>query len=262
VEILVIVCVALGGAIFTLFLLSRRLTYQEQPQNTSPKQLETAKSEIESLEFEKSILSHSITSAYEFAHGNGRSQERDHLVTKYKSQLDNINKRIDELQLSVEFTELSEARNKLVSLIEAKITSLDGRLSEMSQKYGLSMDHSAEERQRDSIPQYQEKKPFSKPIEARDPMAEFTENKSEDTNVKDVQQEILQALNRLENVDIDYELLSQSSQLEPKTSTEGDRVTSYPLKTIQDNKNDNNITMDIRRVSRDAVSSIVRSNPS
>lgn len=257
-----IVCVALGGAIFTLFLLSRRRTYQEQPQSTSPKQLETAKSEIESLEFEKSILSHSITSAYEFAQGNGRSQERDHLVTKYKSQLDNINKRIDELQLSVEFTELSEARNKLVSLIEAKITSLDGRLSEMSQKYGLSMDHSAEDRQSDSIAQYQEKKTFPKPIEAKDPMAEFIENKSEDTNVKDVQREILQALNRLENVDIDYELLSQSSQLEPKTSTEGDRVTSYPLKTIQDNKNDNNITMDISRVSRDAVSSIVRSNPS
>lgn len=259
-----IVCVALVGAIFALFLLSRfprRRTYPEQSQSTTPKQLEATKSEVESLEFEKSILSHSITSAYEFAQCNGMSQERDHLVIKYKSQLDTINKRIDELQLSVEFTELSEARNKLVSLIEAKITLLDARLSEMSHKYGLSMDRSVEDRQSDSIAQYQEKKTFPKSIETRNPMAEFTENKSEDKDVKEVQQEILQALNRLENVDTDYELLTQSSELGPNTSTERDHVMSYPLKTVQDNKNGNNVTMNLS-VGRDAVSSIVRSNPS
>ena len=224
--------------------------------------LEATKAEIEILEFERNILSHSITNAYEFAQGNGKSQERDRLVTKYKSQLSTINKRIDELQLSVEFTELSEARNKLVSLLQTKITSLDGRLSEMSHKYGLSMDHLAEDQQSDSMIQYEEKRTFPKSIETRTPMAEFTQNKSEDMDVEEVQQEILQALNRLENVGTEYELLTQSSELEPNSSTEGDHVTSYPLKNIegQDYKNHNNVTMDLSRVGKDAVSSLIRSN--
>ena len=266
-EILLVVCVALGGAIFTLFLQSRfprRQTFPKQVQNITPKQQKATKSEIESLEFERSILSHSITSSYEFAQGNSMSQERDHLVAKYQSQLDTINKRIGELQLSIEFSELSEARNKLVSLLQAKITSLDGRLNEMSHKYGLSIDKLDEDRNSASMIQYQEKKEHPTSSEASIPMAEFPENKAGDMDVKEVQREILEALNKLENVGSDYELLTHPIQQEADTSTERQHATSYPLNSMEgrDNNTGNNITMDLRSVGRDAISSIIRDNPS
>ncbi len=80
----------------------------------------------------------------------------------------------------------------------------------------------------------------------------------------EVHQEILDALNRLENVGTEYELLTQSIQQEPNNSTERDHATSYPLKTMEDRDNNtgNNVTMDLRTIGRDAISSIIRTNPS
>lgn len=266
-QILLLVCAGLGGAMLTLFLRNWRLHSQTRPQvsqATTPEQMEATKGEIETLEFERSILSHSLACAYEFTHGKEMSTGRDRLVTKYKAKLDTINEKIGELQLSAEFTELSEARNKLVSLLQTKIRSLDGRISELSDKYSLSADHQFEDQDMYSEPLPQENKIDPNAIKSTGGMAKFRENESNDTEVMEVQQEILQALNRLENAGKEYELLTNSNKLEANDGKAPEVVTSsQSLKAVenQDTGNGNNVTGKFRSISRDAVSSIIRFKP-
>jgi hypothetical protein len=103
------------------------------------KPFSTTKAELQSLLFEKSLLSQSITRVYEaFNEGKIDSIERDRLLLKYKQQLDSYDKKITDLQSVVDITELADMRNGLVSLLEGRITAIDRKLAEISKKYGIS----------------------------------------------------------------------------------------------------------------------------
>ncbi|HEX2067908.1 MAG TPA: hypothetical protein VHF08_04340 [Nitrososphaeraceae archaeon] len=103
------------------------------------KPFSTTKAELQSLLFEKSLLSQSITRVYEASYeGKIDSVERDRLLLKYKQQLDSYDKKIADLQSVVDITELADMRNGLVSLLEERITAIDRRLAEISKKYGIS----------------------------------------------------------------------------------------------------------------------------
>ena len=103
------------------------------------KPFSTTKAELQSLLFEKSLLSQSITRVYEASYeGKIDSIERDRLLLKYKQQLDSYDKKIADLQSVVDITELVDMRNGLVSLLEGRITSIDQKLAEISNKYGIS----------------------------------------------------------------------------------------------------------------------------
>jgi hypothetical protein len=103
------------------------------------KPFRTTKAELQSLLFEKSLLSQSITRVYEASYeGKIDSIERDRLLLKYKQQLDSYDKKITDLQSVVDITELVDMRNGLVSLLEGRITAIDRKLAEISNKYGIS----------------------------------------------------------------------------------------------------------------------------
>jgi hypothetical protein len=143
-EILILVCFSLAGAISALTFWKHsesKLHLLKHRRNQVVKPINATRSEIEALQFEKSILSHSITNIYE-AVQNGKigAIERDRLLLKYKSQLDTFNKKIGELQLAVDLTELSDMRTQLVSLLEERIETIEGRLTEISQKCGMSLE--------------------------------------------------------------------------------------------------------------------------
>lgn len=202
-EILVLVCFSLAGGLSALTLWKhseRRLVLLKHKRNQVAKPFNATKSEIDALQFEKGILSHSVTSIYE-AVQNGKIGviERDRLVLKYKSQLDAFNKKIGELQLSIDLTELSEMRSQLVSLLEERIAAMDRRLTEISQKCGMPLD---------SLVQLTKRKPGAVQPKVR-VNSERVENKkvvhespaflrAEDNDIQEVQHEIIQALTRLE----------------------------------------------------------------
>ena len=103
------------------------------------KPFRTTKAELQSLLFEKSLLSQSITRVYEASYeGKIDSIERDRLLLKYKQQLDAYDKKITDLQSVVDITELVDMRNGLVSLLEGRITAIDRKLAQISNKYGIS----------------------------------------------------------------------------------------------------------------------------
>lgn len=140
-EILLIAAFILLGAISGAIILNRisksKTSLKKKDHFIKP--FSTTKEELQSLQFEKSLISQSITRVYEASYeGKIDLIERDRLLLKYKQQLDSYNKKIEDLQSLVDISELGDMRNGLVSLLEGKITAIDRKLTEISNKYGIS----------------------------------------------------------------------------------------------------------------------------
>jgi hypothetical protein len=140
-EILLIAAFALAGAISGAIILNKisRIKTLLKKKERFTKAFITTKEELQSLQFEKSLISQSITRVYEASYeGKIDLIERDRLLLKYKQQLNSHDKKIADLQSLVDISELADMRNGLVSLIEGRITAIDHKLAEISNKYGIS----------------------------------------------------------------------------------------------------------------------------
>lgn len=140
-EILLITAFILLGAISGAVIVNRisRSKSSLKKKERFIKPFSTTKEELQSLQFEKSLISQSITRVYEASYeGKIDLIERDRLLLKYKQQLDSYDKKIGDLQSLVDISELADMRNGLVSLLEGRITAIDHKLAEISTKYGLS----------------------------------------------------------------------------------------------------------------------------
>jgi hypothetical protein len=128
-----------AAVILTRISRSKTSTSLKKKHDLLIKPFRTTKAELQSLLFEKSLISQSITRVYEASYeGKIDSIERDRLLLKYKQQLDSYDKKITDLQSVVDITELVDIRNGLVSLLEGRITAIDRKLAEISNKYGMS----------------------------------------------------------------------------------------------------------------------------
>jgi hypothetical protein len=231
-ELLVLICFSLAGAISALTLWKHpegKLPLLKHRGNQVVKPITATRSEIEALQFEKSILSHSITHIYE-AVQNGKigAIERDRLLLKYKSQLDTFNKKIGELQLAVDLTELSDMRTQLVSLLEERIETIEGRLTEISQKCGIPLDsliHVTKRKYATVEARDQECSEIG--VKKREGKRATASLRVEDKNIQEVQQEVLQALTRLEHAgEVEDNIVTQVSQIKPDGFTENVAIPS------------------------------------
>jgi len=157
-----------------------------------PRSTNAARAELLSLLFEKNLAAEAITRVYE-ASQEGRIDrlERDRLLLKYKQQLDSLNQRIASLQPVADFADLTELRNSLVSLLENKISALDQKILDM--KSGVP--HDAVDAKVQKIIA-EASKVQATPVEQK-PF------KAEEKSIDQLQKEIMQALQRLEQVEID-----------------------------------------------------------
>lgn len=188
-EIAFIAGSSVAGAISAAFIerMSRKDGKKQQPRSTS-----AARVELLSLLFEKNLAAEAITRVYE-ASQEGRIDrlDRDRLLLKYKQQLDSLNQRITHLQPVADYADLTELRNGLVSLLENKISALDQKILDM--RSGVQPDAVnikvqkiiAETSKVQAAPV--EQKPF----------------KAEEKSIDQLQKEIMQALQKLEQVEID-----------------------------------------------------------
>lgn len=203
VEIMLFLSFSLAGAVsgFSLWNHFRdKLTISRRGQKRPAKTFYGAKSEIESLQFEKSMISHSIVKIYEtFQNGNLPSIDRDRLLLKYKTQVETFNKKIGELQMRVDLTELSDMRSELVSLLRERIASIDARLSEISQKFGDRPDLIQLHEKREYPVVESTSRGSSSIFRTRaDTKTGFSQIKVEEKKIQKVQNDILEALARLE----------------------------------------------------------------
>jgi len=242
-EILLIAAFILLGAISGAIILDRisRSKTSLKRKDRFIKPFSTTKEELQSLQFERSLISQSITRVYEASYeGKIDLIERDRLLLKYKQQLDSYNKKIEDLQSLVDISELGDMRNGLVSLLEGKITAIDRKLTEISNKYGIStsdilVDSSSKsdnkqsiiDRARGDVEKKIKRKEDQKEndddddgeknqsdlanensvaiIEQKDQKKDSSREKikTEEKTIDEIQQEIMHALGRLEQMDPD-----------------------------------------------------------
>jgi hypothetical protein len=183
---------AISAVVIDRFSQARATERIERPQH--PKSSSAARAELVSVMFEKSITSEAITRVYEAAQqGRIDRLERDRLLLKYKQQLDSLNQRIAHLRPVADYSDLSDFRNKLARLLEDKISLLDQRLLEISKSVIVA----------DVDPKIQ--KIFTETTKMKAAAVEHKPFKEEEKSIEQLQDEIIEALQRLEQVEIDKE---------------------------------------------------------
>ena len=230
---------ALSVAVFNRLYNNRRIRnshLKKQQQEHFVKPLNTAKQELQSLQFEKNLVSEAITRVYEAMQEKKIDViERDRLLTKYKRQLNSYNERIAELQSTIDLKEIGEVRNNLVSLLEERIKGIDQKLDELSYKTGIPLSDNnniarTEKRQEEergivatinnnknnnNYTQQREKPlkddlSLTPPSQLTNPQKSADKRvsggggkKAEEKNIEELQKEIMESLARLEQVELD-----------------------------------------------------------
>jgi hypothetical protein len=191
-EIAVIAGSSIAGAISAAFI--DKLSHVRSSNKKQARVSSTTRAELLSLLFEKNLAAEAITRVYEASQeGKIDRLERDRLLLKYKQQLDSLNQKVAYLQPAADFADLTELRNNLASLFEDRISALDKKLLELS-KSGLSQD----------VVDAEAKKILTEALKAQ-PAAPIEQKlfKADEKNIEELQNEIVQALQHLEQAEID-----------------------------------------------------------
>jgi hypothetical protein len=194
VEIAVIAGSSVAGVISAAVLEKLKSRSSTSPEPIQKPTASSIRTELVSLLFEKTLASEAITRVYEAAQqGRIDRLERDRLLLKYKQQLDSLNNKIQELQPAADYIEIAEMRNNLTKIIEDRIAALDQKLQQLS-KSGATFNI-------DLDPQVQ--KIIAETRNVQQPAPVEQKQKSDEKTIEQLQNEIVQALERLEQVEID-----------------------------------------------------------
>lgn len=164
--------------------------------SSSSSSIASIRAELLSLLFEKNLTAEAITRVYEAAQ-DGRIDrlERDKLLLKYKQQLDSLNQKVAYLQPVADFSDLKEIRNNLVSFVEDRISALDKKLLELS-KFNPPPSQDDIDAKAKKILAETSKMQSVPPIEQKT-------FKADEQSIEQLHKEIVQALQHLEQVEID-----------------------------------------------------------
>jgi hypothetical protein len=195
-EIALIAGSSIAGAISAAFidkLLRVRSNNKKHARSSSPST--DIRAELLSLLFEKKLASEAITRVYEAAQ-DGRIDrlERDKLLLKYKRQLDSLSQKVAYLQPVADFSDVRELRNNLVSFLEDRISVIDKKLLELSKSNPPSQD-AIDAKANNILAETSKVQPVT-PVEQK-------MFKADEKSIEQLQKEIVQALQHLEQVEID-----------------------------------------------------------
>lgn len=197
-EIALIAGSSIAGVISAAFLgkLFRIRGNNKKYAQSSSSSIASIRAELISLLFEKNLTAEAITRVYEAAQ-DGRIDrlERDKLLLKYKQQLDSLNQKVAYLRPVADFSDLKELRNNLVSFLEDRISALDKKLLELSKSNPPSQDD-IDAKAKKILAETSNMQQSATPIEQK-------MFKADEQSIEQLQKEIVQALQHLEQVEID-----------------------------------------------------------
>ncbi len=197
-EIAVIAGSSMAGVISAVFLekLFQFRSSSKKHARSSSSSAPSIRSELLSLLFEKNLTAETITRVYEAAR-DGRIDrfERDKLLLKYKQQLDSLNQKVAYLQPVADFSDLKELRNNLVYLLEDRISALDKKLLELSKSNPPSQDD-IDTKVKKILAETSKMQQSVTPMEQKI-------FKADEQSIEQLHKEIVQALQHLEQVEID-----------------------------------------------------------
>jgi hypothetical protein len=197
-EIALIAGSSVAGVISALFL-NKLFSVRSNNKNHARSSSSSAsiRTELLSLLFEKNLTAEAITRVYEAAQ-DGRIDrlERDKLLLKYKQQLDSLNQKVAYLQPVADFSDVKELRNNLVSFLEDRISALDKKILELSKSSTSPSEDDVEAKAKKILAETSKLQQSATPIEQK-------LFKADEQNIEQLQKEIAQALQHLEQVEID-----------------------------------------------------------
>jgi hypothetical protein len=196
-EIAVIAGSSIAGVISAVFLGNLfRVRSNNKKHARSSSSIASIRAELLSLLFEKNLTAEAITRVYEAARdGKIDRFERDKLLLKYKQQLDSLNQKVAYLQPVADFSDLKELRNNLVYFLEDRISMLDKKLLELSKSNPPSQDD-IDAKAKKILAETSKMQQSVTPIEQK-------MFKADEQSIEQLHKEIVQALQHLEQVEID-----------------------------------------------------------
>jgi hypothetical protein len=197
---------ALAGALILYFIIGGRKTRynDEKPIKTlntfegqrlvERNEMEKARKDLNSILLEKDLISSALTRVYE-AEVDGRisRHEREELSSRYKKRLTEVEENLGDAEITIEVGELERLREELVNLFEKKMSQLDNKLQDARVK----LDNMKKSIEPEKTVKILQKKPREKKIKINN-----LEMKVDD-KVKALREEVLEALARLEQMDIE-----------------------------------------------------------
>jgi len=163
-------------------------------------EMDKARRELNAILLEKDLVSTALTRVYE-AEVDGRinKQEREELTSRYKQRMKEVESKLGDAEITIEVGELEKLRSELLNLFDGKMQQIESRLIDARTKLDKMKGYSEPVVPVDDIEKVLETEEKPKPKKTK-PKTEETEI---DDKVKALREEVLEALARLEQMDID-----------------------------------------------------------
>ena len=161
-------------------------------------ELERSRREMRTIMVERDLLSSAMMKLYE-AESEGRitREEREMISKRYSDQIKDLQAKMKDVELVVEVGELEGLRNELMALFESKIQNIEARLDAAKQSLGPAAPQPA--RKEGVAPKMEGAADLEKAVQ-RKARPEMSESEK---RVKEIRDEVMDALTRLEQIDIE-----------------------------------------------------------
>jgi hypothetical protein len=171
---------------------------ESKPPTIPPQEAKSAKQELKTLLLEKDLISSAITRVFELeAQGQVSKEERDMLVRKYKDRLQEVDQKLDDIELIIEVSELEHLRNELVTLLTRKIDDVDKKL----EKALVRLD--AQKLKTPAPVQEKVQESTTSPTQKVEKKPPRILESSVDKELRQYREEIMKALEKLEQIDLE-----------------------------------------------------------
>ncbi len=159
--------------------------------------LERSRREMRTIMVERDLLSSAMMKLYE-AETEGRitREEREMISKRYSDQIKDLQSKLKDVELVVEVGELEGLRGELVALFEGKIQNIETRLDAARQRLGAAAPQPVK---KEVAPKVERGTDLERVVERR-AKPELTES---ERRVKEIRDEVMDALTRLEQIDIE-----------------------------------------------------------
>ena len=146
---------------------------------------------------ERDLLSSALMKLYE-AETEGRitKEEREMISKRYSEQIKDLQSKLKDVELVVEVGELESLRNELLALFEQKVQNIETRLESARQRLGVTAPVPLK---KETVPKQERATDLEKAVERR-AKPELSES---ERRVKELRDEVMDALTRLEEIDIE-----------------------------------------------------------
>ncbi|MDG6957418.1 MAG: hypothetical protein JRM74_02950 [Nitrososphaerota archaeon] len=159
--------------------------------------LERSRREMRTIMVERDLLSSAMMKLYE-AENEGRitREEREMISKRYSDQIKDLQAKLKDVELVVEVGELEGLRGELVTLFESKIQNIESRLDVAKQRLGPAAPQPVK---KEAAPKVERATDLERAVERR----AKPEMSDSEKRVKEIRDEVMDALTKLEQIDID-----------------------------------------------------------